>query len=388
MLRIALANHTPIDGSGSGTYTAMVARALARRGHAVCVLTPQADEFPLGGGIRTAELRLARNSFPSFTGHPLSRVTYDQLDAAALRALVEAWDAALRSLRAEWAPDVLHVQHLWVGARGAARCGLPMVATCHGSEADFAARHPRIARLLGPDPDAIAVIVNVSQFVAERLGPWLGPLGNAVTVPNPYDDHLFFFDGARTHLPSSPHLGFVGRLVVYKRVDHFFEIGLRVRRDFPSLRLTVAGDGPERSRLERLAASLGFGGAVRFVGQVPQQGLRELYRDIDLLIVPSHREPFGLVVPEALACGTPSVVAESGGLAELIFPPFVTGYTDGSVAEAAHQVIETLRSTRRSGFSEAAADYARTKYASRECMQRLEQLYLRAARDGDRSRRP
>ena len=79
--------------------------------------------------------------------------------------------------------------------------------------------------------------------------------------------------------------------------------------------LLVAGEGPERQRLEGLASKLGIARSVRFLGGVSDEALVKLYRAADVSVVPSTAlEGFGLVVLESLACGTPVVATEVGGL--------------------------------------------------------------------------
>ena len=79
----------------------------------------------------------------------------------------------------------------------------------------------------------------------------------------------------------------------------------------PSLDLTLAGEGPEEGALRRLADRLGAASRVRFVGHFPVgqhlDRMRELMRRAEVLCLPSHSESFGLVMTEALACGTPVV---------------------------------------------------------------------------------
>lgn len=83
--------------------------------------------------------------------------------------------------------------------------------------------------------------------------------------------------------------------------------------------LTIVGDGPLRRELEELAASLGIAGSVRFAGRVDDATLRDWYRAADVCVVPSVAlEGFGLVVLEALACGTPVVVSDVGGMPEAV----------------------------------------------------------------------
>jgi glycosyltransferase involved in cell wall biosynthesis len=79
--------------------------------------------------------------------------------------------------------------------------------------------------------------------------------------------------------------------------------------------MDIVGDGPDRSRLERLAAGLGVAGRVRFQGGgLDDRRVGELVRDADVLLNLSEAEAFSLVVLEALAAGTPVVVNGGSGL--------------------------------------------------------------------------
>jgi glycosyltransferase involved in cell wall biosynthesis len=87
----------------------------------------------------------------------------------------------------------------------------------------------------------------------------------------------------------------------------------------PGSCLLIAGEGPLRAALERGAAEVGLGDSVRVLGRVSDQELVSLYRAADIAVVPSREhEGFGLVVAEAAACGTPSIVTSTGGLPEAI----------------------------------------------------------------------
>jgi glycosyltransferase involved in cell wall biosynthesis len=83
--------------------------------------------------------------------------------------------------------------------------------------------------------------------------------------------------------------------------------------------LVIGGEGPERAALERRASDLRLGDTVRFTGRLDDGALVDLYRAADVSVVPSVAlEGFGLVVLEALACGTPVLASDVGGLAEAL----------------------------------------------------------------------
>ena len=107
----------------------------------------------------------------------------------------------------------------------------------------------------------------------------------------------------------------VRRLVPRMGLDILIRVWSRLDRGT----LVVVGDGPERRRLEALARELGVGDRVRFTGPVSEEELVAHYRAADLCVLPSLAlEGFGLVVLEALACGTPVLASDAGGLPEAL----------------------------------------------------------------------
>lgn len=121
-------------------------------------------------------------------------------------------------------------------------------------------------------------------------------------------------------LPSAgPVVVTARRLVRRTGVDLLLDAWGSVSARRPDAYLLVVGDGPERQRLEAKAAALGLDGSVRFLGAVDEETLVAAYRAADLAVVPSVAlEGFGMVVLEALACGTPVVVTAVGGLPETV----------------------------------------------------------------------
>ena len=86
--------------------------------------------------------------------------------------------------------------------------------------------------------------------------------------------------------------------------------------------MLIAGEGPLRADLDRRVAELGIGGSVRFLGRVSDEDLVSCYQAADVSVVPTvELEGFGLVVLESLACGTPVVATEIGGLPEILREP-------------------------------------------------------------------
>lgn len=118
---------------------------------------------------------------------------------------------------------------------------------------------------------------------------------------------------------AHPVFLYCGRLAREKGVELLLRALARLRVGVPRSRLIVVGDGPERARLQRLAAELGVAVAVHFAGWQPPGDVQRLMGEAWALVVPSlWAEPFGLVALEAITRGLPVVASEAGGLADIV----------------------------------------------------------------------
>jgi glycosyltransferase involved in cell wall biosynthesis len=110
---------------------------------------------------------------------------------------------------------------------------------------------------------------------------------------------------------------FVGRLVRTKGVRDALRALARLDDRTPFV-FDVVGDGFDREACEALTQDLGLGDVVRFHGRVPRVDVDALYRDADVFLFPSYREPGGNAVLEAMSFGLPLVVADRGGPANVV----------------------------------------------------------------------
>ena len=125
--------------------------------------------------------------------------------------------------------------------------------------------------------------------------------------------------GARPPLCEAPIAGFVGRLVHEKGVDVLIEAFARVVRNLPQAKLVIVGEGPERSRLERLIESSNLNGRVTLKGRLSRAAAERAMGECWVQVAPSRwAEPFGLVAIEAQMRGTAIVASRSGGFRETV----------------------------------------------------------------------
>jgi len=129
----------------------------------------------------------------------------------------------------------------------------------------------------------------------------------------------FFADQAKTKKDSKVNLLFVGRLVAFKCPDILIEAVSRLNETIKSkIQLTIVGDGDERSYLEQMVQTRNLDDIVNFVGKITQEETLEYYRKADIFCFPSIRESGGAVVLEAMACGLPCIVANTGGVVDYV----------------------------------------------------------------------
>ncbi|MCC6905735.1 MAG: glycosyltransferase [Anaerolineae bacterium] len=184
---------------------------------------------------------------------------------------------------------------------------------------------------------------------------------------------------------------FVGRLEPLKGVDTLLKAIALLKEhesiDTHRLYLSIIGgntseEGDEAEEFRRLKAlneELGLGDMVTFLGAKGQETLRDYYAAAEVVIMPSHYESFGMVALEAMACGTPVIASEVGGLAYLI-QDGVTGFhvPDRDPEELAGKIGLLLGNhTLRMEMSEASVRHAE-QYAWERVTTQIQELYAGA----------
>ena len=166
-----------------------------------------------------------------------------------------------------------------------------------------------------------------SQLHAERLRDE-GVHGDVTVLPGEYVGSL---ERPRPE-PAAPLLVFAGRHIPEKRVHALVPMMELLRATHPELRLKIYGDGPERARLLELIAASGLDEMISAPGFVSSDQLDQAMRHALCHVLPSRREGYGMVVIEAAAAGTPSVVARDPDNAAV---ELVDDGINGVIAESA-----------------------------------------------------
>jgi glycosyltransferase involved in cell wall biosynthesis len=198
------------------------------------------------------------------------------------------------------------------------RLGIPVVVTARGSDVtqmpDHAWPRRQIIRVIRES----AALITVSAALRERLIAMGAPPEKVTVLRNGVDLAMFHpVDRAAARAAYALHgptLVSVGGLIPRKRHD----LTIAALAKLPAWRLLIAGEGPERPRLEALAAGLGLADRVRFLGSVPHAQLAPLYTAADISVLASEREGWANVLLESMACGTPAVASRIPGNPEVV----------------------------------------------------------------------
>jgi glycogen(starch) synthase len=335
-LRVMLLSweYPPVMVGGLGRHVHALATSLAAAGHRVTVVTRHAAGAPLEelrDGVRIVRAPEDPPTFPLATPALLAwTMAFNHaLTRAALHA--SATDAF----------DVIHA-HDWLVTHTAVtmrdHLGVPLVATIHATEAG---RHQgwlpgelnrcihTVEWWLGHEASRV---VACSEYMRWEIGRLLElPESNIEVIPNGVDAPVWRATPSavaavrKRFAGDGPLIGFAGRLVYEKGVQHLVHAVPELRDRHPGLRLVIAGDGPHRSELQAEIGRLSLEPAVSFAGFVGDE-LPATFAATDAVVVPSIYEPFGMVALEAAAAGAPLAVSHTGGLAEIV-KPGVTGVT-------------------------------------------------------------
>ena len=235
---------------------------------------------------------------------------------------VTAW-SQLRALIRDRGVDLVHA-HLSISELVAAACvplRTPIIASRRGRtigyedvawyrvSEGFAHRRVRL------------MLCNSRELAAFTVGHDRDP-PPVMVIPNGVDLDRF----SSSSLPSEPVVAVVANLIAYKRHDLFLHAFELVARSLPEARAVLVGDGPERSRLEKLASELGIAERVEFRGEVAD--VRPHLADARVVALTSAHEGTPNALLEAMAMARPVVATPVGGV-----PDLVRNGVDGWLAE-------------------------------------------------------
>lgn len=290
----------------------------------------------------------------------------------------------LRRVVKQYKPDVAHVQYMAPGA-------LPIlvlrtlgmkkiIATAHTS-ADIYPSLKQIHWLNNHILTGFQCITlkaetsffgNASLFSSDTK---LRKHGNHFTIYNNLPSYIKLADTPRKGTPKT--IGVVSRLERIKGMDMVVPAFAEIYKHYPSMRLLIVGDGSQRDFMEKQVQNAGLPEeSVQFVGRQGQDKLQSFYDQIDILLMPSRSEGFGLTAIEGMARGCVPVVSNTGGLPEVV-EDGVSGllHTSESVEDMISKIASVICNPKlfeqlSFGAYNCAQDFSKGKY-----YKQVEQLY-------------
>ncbi len=317
--------YPPLIEGGLARHVRKLAEGLAACGVDVHVLTRGMEESPPEeevGGVLVHRVR--EPDRPRELGEFVTWV--EHMNADMLAAGVELGD------RFDF--DVVHGHDWLVAVAGdhlAKRFRAPLVVTIHATEygrhQGWVDKHPQ-SHIHGVErwmANRAERVITCSAYMREHVSDIYGLEEEGVTViPNgidpaelvPVDDLAQLRGGFAA--PEERLVLLVGRLVYEKGFQIALEALPGLVERLGDVRFLVAGSGTHEQGLREQARELGLDEHGIFLGWIGDDVLHSLYRIADLCVVPSIYEPFGLVALEAMASGCPCLVADTGGLREVV----------------------------------------------------------------------
>jgi len=243
--------------------------------------------------------------------------------------------------------DVIDAQFFYPDGPAAMRVadtlGLPFSVKARGADISH----------FGHDPASRSQVIKAGRKAAGLLAVSEAMRGDMAAIgidPAKVAVHYTGIDTARFHpgdraaaraalgMDASPAILTVGALIERKGQALVIE----ALPALPDIQYWLAGAGDEEGRYRALAQKLGVATRVHFMGPVANADLPQLYRAADLVVMPSVSEGLANAWVEALACGTPIVISDAGGAAELVTSPVagrIAERTPGAIAAAVREIL-------------------------------------------------
>jgi glycogen(starch) synthase len=317
--------YPPLIEGGLARHVRKLAESLAAQGIETHVLARGREESPAEEEREGVVIHRVREpERPRDLGEFVAWI--EHMNADMLAAGVEVGD----SVRF----DVVHGHDWLVASAGdhlAKRYRCPLVVTIHATEygrhQGWVDDHPQ-SYIHGVEhwmANRAERVITCSSYMREHVADIYGLDESRISViPNgidpselvPVDD----LDALRSRFadPGERLVLLVGRLVYEKGFQLALEALPRLIERLGDVRFIVAGSGTAEQELREQAHRLGLDERGTFLGWIGDDVLHSLYRIADLTVVPSIYEPFGLVALEAMASGCPCLVADTGGLREVV----------------------------------------------------------------------
>ena len=359
---------------GSGVIATELGKMLAERGHEIHFITS------------SVPFRLNK-IYPTVFFHEVEVNNYSVFQ-------YPPYDIALASKMAdvikEEKLDVLHVHyaipHAVCAVLARDMCGenIGIVTTLHGTDISVLGEDSTLQQAIKYGIDRSDIVTTVSNALKQETYERIETTKPIETIYNFVDEEVFHpMDGSELKQQFGIRedervLIHVSNFRKIKNIPDIIDAFMKVREAMPA-KLLLVGDGPEKHRIMDKVKAMPYKRDVLFLGK--QENIAELFSISDLKQLLSEKEPFCLVLLEAMACGVPGIGTNIGGIPEVI-DHGENGYIVelGDVDAVAQYAIELLSDDEKlAQFRMNALEAVQTKFHSETIIKQYEKLYEKLA---------
>ena len=303
---------------------------------------------------------------------PISQTTPGYLKVRYLFSL-----STVRRLIRQISPGILHAH--WAtsyGLLGACSGHHPFVLSPWGSDVyRFPHRSFMHRRILQFTINRADVITATSRALTEETTIYLKQKKTIQTIPFGVDLARFRPCGSKD--AGTVTIGTVKGLEKTYGLDHLIRAFARLHQSNPKVKLMIVGRGSQADALRRLCVNVGVEKSVTFIGAVENEKVPEYLNKMDIFVIPSLEESFGVAAVEAAACQLPVIASAVGGLPEVVVDG-ETGYLvpprdAGAIADRLALLVTHTELRRRMG--QAGRALVEKQYDWARNAERMEQLY-------------
>ena len=353
----------PHNSGGLGVACYQMSKALAAHGVAIDFVVPYSAEHP---NIDYMNILAATPLPPGY--HDLGAYDHGSVEEreqaehdygiGAMRAVQRRYGKYVRQLVKDNPPDAIHA-HDWLtmeaGVIAKQYCDAPLIVHVHATEFDRSgelAGNPLVHeieqmglmmadRIVAVSQITKDIIVQNYHIPPEKVEVVYNAIDLADLPPHEYDQSTYRYledlkqDGYTV-------IGTIGRLTVQKGLTYFVRAAARALSRYEKMAFVLSGNGEQRDELMALAASLGISDKLIFTGFVRGKQWRDTYHAIDVFVMSSVSEPFGLTALEAAHHDTALLISRQSGVGEVLNNIMRFDYWD--VDLLASQIVDIAKS--------------------------------------------
>ncbi len=393
-MKIIQMMHFPLRGAGTGVYVDLLTKELIKNRDEVTVLCAAHQKversYPVTAVLFENEDNKAADvafDFPVFASHPVSKgKQFSALTKQERLEYTNAFRKKIDYMIKTFKPDLIHVHHGWIIASIVSEYDIPYVITLHGTEYYAFDNFPEYREEALKGLKGAKKIMALTQIEKDQALISYGLNDSDIEIVKSGTDTRVFRPIVLNKnkllqeygIPATdkPVVFFGGRMTPQKGIDTLLRAAQIYNASKANPITILAGDGSLRDSHESLAQELDLQDCY-FIGNQTHEQMVQLFNLGDLAVLPSNFEPFGLVAVEALACGTPVIAGNVGGMQTIVNDEVGFKIVPGDYQTLAKKVMYYLDTDFKKDNKDKILAYVRENYSWENTVNHIKEVYLR-----------